>query len=110
VENLTRIREMNLSVCALDMPDKNGLPGTQFPQTHPVGYMRFHGRNSADWWSSGAGWKRYNYLYRDNELIQLLPDIKNWMKYHQKTYLYFNNHYRAQAVDNAQMIMAFLAD
>ncbi len=106
---LQKLKQMNLSVCALDMPNNDDLPGTQFPITHQVGYMRFHGRNISQWWNSDAGWKRHNYLYTYTDLKQLLPQVRSWIQSHQQSFLFFNNHYRAQAVNNAQLLMAFLA-
>ncbi len=109
-KNLQRIAEMNLAVCALDMPNIQGLPGGQMPVTHPIGYMRFHGRNAEKWWNHNEAWERYNYFYSSKILNALLPDLRSWIDKHQKVFLFFNNHYRGQAVQNAQTLMAFLAD
>lgn len=109
-KNLRRVAEMNLSVCALDMPDIQGLPGKQLPVTHPIGYMRFHGRNTGKWWSHTEAWQRYDYLYSNKTLNSLMPELRDWIERHEKVFLFFNNHYRGQAVQNAQTLMAFLAD
>jgi uncharacterized protein YecE (DUF72 family) len=108
--NLRKTADLNLSVCALDMPDIGDLPGTQLPVTHQVGYMRFHGRNAEKWWNNRKSWERYDYLYPVNTLSNLLPALRNWIDQHRKVYLFFNNHYRGQAIQNAQTMMAFLAD
>ncbi len=33
-----------------------------------LAYMRFHGRNAAEWWRHAAAEDRYNYLYTEREL------------------------------------------
>jgi len=109
-DNIRRFREMGLVVCATDMPTLRDLPGCRFHTTHTVGYMRFHGRNSGRWWNHREAWERYDYLYSRNELMALVPDMKKWFSRLKTAYVFFNNHYRGQAVQNGQMLMAFLAD
>ncbi len=109
-EQLLHLRELNLSVSALDMPDSDELPGIQLPATHQVGYMRFHGRNQSKWWIHENAWERYDYLYSAELIEARIADLKAWMALHKKVYFFFNNHYRGQAVQNAQLLMAFLAD
>lgn len=48
------LAERSLGYCAVDEP---ALPGLVPPVTHVtngIGYVRFHGRNAANWWRSGA--------------------------------------------------------
>lgn len=108
--HLRKTAELNLSVCALDMPAIGDLPGIQLPVTHPIGYMRFHGRNTEKWWNNRKSWERYDYRYPIKTLSNLLPALRNWIDQHRKVYLFFNNHYRGQAIQNAQTMMAFLAE
>jgi uncharacterized protein YecE (DUF72 family) len=49
------LAERELGYCAVDEP---ALPGLVPPVTHVtngIGYVRFHGRNAANWWASGSG-------------------------------------------------------
>ncbi|HPQ39061.1 MAG TPA: DUF72 domain-containing protein [bacterium] len=108
--NMIRFRDMGIAICATDMPVLRHLPGCRFHSTHPTGYMRFHGRNASNWWHPREAWERYDYLYSREELLNLLPDVKKWLSKHDDVYIFFNNHYRGQAVRNAQMLMAFLFD
>lgn len=108
-DNLARLSGMRFVICALDMPEKDELPGVQLPAMHPVGYMRFHGRNDARWWNHEQAWQRYDYLYSERQIEEMLPRLRSWMEQHRTVYFYFNNHYRGQAVQNAQLLMAFLA-
>lgn len=109
-DTLGRLSGMGLAICAVDMPGTDDLPGVRLPVTHPVGYMRFHGRNQARWWKHEQAWQRYDYLYSERQLEGMLPELRTWMERHRTVYFYFNNHYRGQAVQNAQLLMAFLAD
>ncbi|MBN1878983.1 DUF72 domain-containing protein [bacterium] len=109
-DNLDRLSRMNISVCALDMPCIDDLPGQRLPVTHSVGYMRFHGRNAVQWWTHDQAWQRYDYLYSNQQLRAMVPALHQWIRKHRSVYFFFNNHYRGQAVQNAQLLMAFLAN
>ncbi|WP_018962743.1 DUF72 domain-containing protein [Coprothermobacter platensis] len=67
-------------------------------------YMRFHGRNKENWWQHEEAYERYNYLYSQEELEEIMKDIKatNSNRY----LLYFNNHYQGKAFKNAQMLLS----
>lgn len=108
--NMQRFRDMGIAVCATDMPTLRRLPGCRFHATHPTGYIRFHGRNARHWWHPREAWERYDYLYSRDEMLEIVPNVKRWMSRLNEAYIFFNNHYRGQAVRNAQMMMAFLVD
>ncbi|MBN1297975.1 DUF72 domain-containing protein [bacterium] len=109
-EALRRLEHLDIVVCGTDMPTLNDLPGCRLHSTHAVGYMRFHGRNAGTWWNRGDAYERYDYLYTRQELLDLVPALKKWISRHSEVYIFFNNHYRGQAVQNGQMMIAFLAD
>jgi uncharacterized protein YecE (DUF72 family) len=76
---------------------------------HPSpGYIRFHGRNSANWWT-GTNVSRYDYLYEDRELASLLQAVRS-IEELSRPYLIiaFNNHHRGQAVQNARSLQLLL--
>ena len=64
-------------------------------------YMRFHGRNAAEWWRHGAAEDRYNYLYTEGELRPFAAAAATAGATLKKAYLFFNNHFSAQGVANA---------
>ena len=105
---LDKLRESGLAVCGTDMPGIGKLPGCRLPQTGDLGYFRFHGRNAAKWWDHDQAWERYDYLYSDDLIKKLIPGLKCWLSERKTCYIFFNNHYRGQAVQNAQLLMAFL--
>jgi uncharacterized protein YecE (DUF72 family) len=69
--------------------------------------VRFHGRNYKKWWT-GDNTTRYDYLYSKEELepwADRLIDVDAEVK---ETLSFFNNHRRAQAAQNADMLTAML--
>ena len=74
--------------------------GTE-PPAEGVAYMRFHGRNAAEWWRHAAAEDRYNYLYTERELRPFAAAASSAGASLKKAYLFFNNHFSAQGVANA---------
>ena len=66
-----------------------------------LAYLRFHGRNAAEWWRPAAAEDRYNYLYSGAELAPLAEAAGTLAAHVKKAYLFFNNHFSAQGVANA---------
>jgi len=66
-----------------------------------LAYMRFHGRNAAEWWRHAAAEDRYNYLYTERELRPFAAAAATAGATLKKAYLFFNNHFSAQGVANA---------
>ena len=69
--------------------------------TDDLAYMRFHGRNAAEWWRHAAAEDRYNYLYTEQELRPFAAAAASAGASLKKAYLFFNNHFSAQGVANA---------
>lgn len=107
---MAKLTELGIVVSGTDMPTMGKLPGCRLPETGDLGYVRFHGRNNAKWWDHEHAWERYDYLCSDDTIKGLLPALKQWINKRKTTYIFFNNHYRGQAVQNAQLLMAFLTD
>lgn len=102
--------EHKISICGTDMPGIGKLPGFKLPETCSPAYFRFHGRNTQKWWDHDHAWERYDYMYGEDLISSLAGKLKNWLRSHPEAYIYFNNHYRGQAVQNAQQLLAFFAD
>ena len=71
------------------------------PLAEGLTYMRFHGRNAAEWWRHAAAEDRYNYLYTERELRPFATAATTAGASLKKAYLFFNNHFSAQGVANA---------
>jgi len=104
-----RLRELDLGVCNVDEPDLPGLMPRGEEITARVGYVRFHGRNAERWYRHQEAWQRYDYQYRQDELATWLDPLKRMARTADSVYVFFNNHYAAQAVTNAGDLLAALA-
>lgn len=104
------LRGQHLAFCAVDEPALRGLMPAVVRYTGEPGYVRFHGRNADKWYHHQEAWERYNYLYNEAELRQWLPRVRGLAEETQDTYLFFNNHYGAKAVKNAQDFARLLTE
>ncbi|MBN2072858.1 MAG: DUF72 domain-containing protein [Actinobacteria bacterium] len=100
----------NLGFCNVDQPGlKSLIPPTGICTTR-TGYVRFHGRNAVNWWKPAKAYMRYDYLYSQEELAPWVPRIKKLRENTDKTFVYFNNHYKAQAVKSALILRKLIED
>lgn len=104
---LTRRR---VALVTVDTPDLPGLFPTLDIVTHPsLFYVRFHGRNARGW-RSGNLQKQFDYSYGEDELLQWIDSrIVKMRQQASAGVVFFNNHVRAQAPENARRFMALLA-
>jgi uncharacterized protein YecE (DUF72 family) len=101
-EGIEFITRLGLNLACLDMP----LARTSFKEwarvTGPIGYLRLHGRNREAWFSKQAGRdERYDYLYSDSELDQIIRRATEMRNAAQLVVLIWNNHFRGKAAVNA---------
>ena len=97
------LRERQVAFANIDQPDVSAnLKSTQvFTSTH-LSYLRFHGRNAAQWFAPEAGRDgRYDYDYSAEELEEYLGMVREFRRQGGTLYVIFNNHYRAAEVKNA---------
>jgi len=106
-ETFTRLRDQALGYCVVDEPRLEGLMPPVVELTSPAGYVRFHGRNYANWWGRGHG-DRYDYLYSDAELREWVGKIHDLSARAEKVYVFFNNCHAGQAARNAQLMQQLL--
>ena len=105
------LERRRVSLVTVDTPD---LP-TLFPKLDVVTnpgffYVRFHGRNTRGW-RSGNMQKQFDYDYSDAELQKWVNEtIEKMAKQAHQGLLFFNNHVRAQAPQNAKRLMEQLID
>ncbi|HUJ77228.1 MAG TPA: DUF72 domain-containing protein, partial [bacterium] len=71
---LDGLRTRGVSLVSVDEPDLPGLLPPTEEATGPFGYIRFHGRNAATWWT-GDNASRYDYLYSPQELTEWVDRI-----------------------------------
>ncbi|MBC7333742.1 MAG: DUF72 domain-containing protein, partial [Actinobacteria bacterium] len=102
------LKSLDVSFCNVDEPVLKGLLPPTDINTNETGYVRFHGRNSDNWWDHKYSYQRYDYQYSEDELLDWVPRIKRLVENTKKTYVYFNNHYQAKAVESARILMNLL--
>jgi uncharacterized protein YecE (DUF72 family) len=102
------LRGRRLGFCAVDEPQIGNLMPPVSVNTGPIAYARFHGRNAEKWWKHDRPEERYDYLYTDDELREWIPKIHALEAHAEKTFVFFNNHFQAKAVDNARRLLALL--
>ena len=102
-------REVTL-VC-IDAPDLPDLFPSLDVVTNPgLFYIRFHGRN-AKGWRSGTMQLQFDYDYSDDELHEWIESkIESMSNRARKGVIFFNNHVRAQAPENARRMVGLLKE
>jgi uncharacterized protein YecE (DUF72 family) len=94
------LRQRNLTLVVPDVPAIPDLYAPPATLTSRTGYLRLHSRDAAKWYAGRT--ERYDYLYSDAELKQL---VQAWMELEQKTdrvYAMFNNCHAGRAAQNAE--------
>jgi uncharacterized protein YecE (DUF72 family) len=71
---------------------------------NPLVYIRLHGRNKADWWEHEKSEDRYNYLYSAEEIQPIADYAKEEDALEKRVLVYFNNHFSAKSVANADIL------
>jgi uncharacterized protein YecE (DUF72 family) len=102
--------ERGLIYCNVDQPQlAHCLPATNVATTD-TGYYRLHGRNAKNWFreKQAVYGGRYDYLYSEAELEELLPKIRAVAERTKKTFVIFNNHKDAKAFSNALQLKVAL--
>jgi len=102
--------DLGLGFCCVDQPRLEGLVPPVVRLTGSIGYVRFHGRNAEKWWEHDEAWERYDYLYTREELSEWVPRVAELAEKADVLYAFFNNHYQAQAVQNATLFRDMLAE
>jgi uncharacterized protein YecE (DUF72 family) len=109
-ETIEHLKNLNIGFCNVDEPGLKGLLPPTSITTSDTGYIRFHGRNEMNWWRPKYSYQRYDYLYTRDELIEWLPRIKEVADKTKRTYIYFNNHYRAKAIKSAKTLQELIEE
>ncbi|MBI5029227.1 MAG: DUF72 domain-containing protein [Chloroflexi bacterium] len=107
-ETFGLLSELHLGYCCVDEPQLKGLLPPVAKATSDVGYVRFHGRNYKKWWAHEQAYERYDYTYKQEELMEWIPKIKELERTTVKVFAFSNNHYRAQGIDTARQLKLLL--
>ena len=60
--------------------------------THPVAYVRFHGRNAKTWnIRAEKSWQRFDWMYSEDELAEWVPKLAHLAAEADDVYALFNN-------------------
>ncbi|MBI5895086.1 MAG: DUF72 domain-containing protein [Desulfobacterales bacterium] len=102
----TELERRRVTLVSVDVPDLPYLfPALDVVTNPDLFYIRFHGRNTRGW-RSGNMQKQFDYLYSPAELQpwsgQMIPKMASQAR---SGVIFFNNHVRAQAPRNAQMLI-----
>ena len=101
------LENLDMALVCLDEPDLPRLIKPSDRVTAHFSYIRFHGRNKKMWWS-GDNRTRYDYLYSEEELCEWIPRIESIIEKVNILFIFFNNHYKGQAVINARRLKELL--
>jgi uncharacterized protein YecE (DUF72 family) len=106
---LAGLRERGVSLVGVDEPALPRLLPPSTETTGPFGYVRFHGRNKAAWWT-GDNASRYDYLYSPSEMREWIDRIRAILEKVPVLLLFFNNHWRGNAAKNAREMKLLLQE
>lgn len=102
------LRQYELGFCCVDEPQLPDLLPLLAEVTSRVGYVRFHGRNSAKWWQHEHAYERYDCSYTPREFNEWLPNIQELDKIAEKTFIFANSHWWGQAVSTIRQLRVML--
>ncbi|MDK2878543.1 MAG: hypothetical protein PWR06_1259 [Thermoanaerobacteraceae bacterium] len=108
LDSIKLLRENKMAFVCVDEPPIKGLLPPVVVATGPIGYIRFHGRNSRKWYAHEKSYERYDYLYSEQELSEWVPKIRELSHKTELVFIAMNNHFNAQAVINAKQLLSLL--
>jgi len=108
-ETLETLRQQGVGLCAVDEPALPKLMPWVGEPTSEIGYARFHGRNADKWFGTSTA-ERYNYLYSEAELRELLARLRELPPQVKTLYAFFNNCHAGAAAQNARRFKELLSE
>lgn len=107
-ETLDFLRSYGLTYVCVDMPQgfTSSIPPV-LDATADLAVLRFHGHND-DGWTSGDIYKRFGYLYSEDEMREWAPKVKQLGESAGETHVLLNNCYRNYAQINARQLADLL--
>ena len=112
-ETLAALRAAGLTHVVVDGPVSAGAVPRVPAVTAPLAVLRLHGRNAQGWLKQLRGEEpsvreKYDYLYGEDELRALLPEVDGLGGEASEVHVMFNNNNRAFPVQNALMMRRLL--
>ncbi len=109
-EILNILRDTNTGFCNVDEPEiPNLMPKTSITTTD-IGYIRFHGRRKEKWFKHESAVERYDYEYKEHELREWIPKIKEINEKVNELYIFANNHFMGKAAITAKTLMKLIKE
>lgn len=105
------LQRRKVTLVSVDEPDLPDLfPALDVVTNPDLFYVRFHGRNARNW-RSGNMQHQFDYNYSDEQLHEWAEEkIKSMSRQANRGVLFFNNHVRAQAPENAGRMAGLLTE
>jgi len=107
-ETFEFLKERGVGYCSVDEPELRGLVPPLAVATTDTAYVRFHGRNTKNWWERGGD--RYDYDYSRGELSEWGEKLLNLEQKASKVYVFFNNCHVGHAATNAELMVELLGE
>ena len=112
-EAFTTLRRAGAASVIVDAPAVAGAVPRVTEMTSRVAVFRLHGRNAEGWLRQMRGEEpavreKYDYLYTEAELRELMPEIEELAAEAAEVYVSFNNNNRDYPVRNALMLRRLL--
>lgn len=107
------LAELGVGFCNIDQPviGRSIAPSDRTIPQSGLGYVRLHGRNYEQWFSSrDHPEERYNYLYSLADLEPWVERIRNIAQRADATYVITNNHFQGKAIANALQLVNLLTN
>ena len=102
------LRDHQLIHVAIDAPAAPSLPPMVLAVTADDAYVRFHGRNSENWFKRNiSAAERYQYLYSERELGEWADRLKQ-LRGVRRAFVIFNNCYSNFGIMNAATMKGML--
>jgi uncharacterized protein YecE (DUF72 family) len=103
-ETLAFLEDLGAAYVTVDAPRsdtaKNLVP-TVPAVTAKTAYVRFHGRNLGTWNKrGGSAAERFDYLYSDEELQELVPTLAELAQRSERAFAFFNNNASSEDPEN----------
>jgi uncharacterized protein YecE (DUF72 family) len=99
-ETLSFLEQHGLTHVVTDSPRIEGaknMVATVVARTSPTAYVRLHGRNASTWNKrGGSASERFDYLYGEEELRELVEPLKELADGAEQAFVLFNNNGRSQ--------------
>jgi uncharacterized protein YecE (DUF72 family) len=110
---LGALRAAGLAHTVVDAPPAPNAVPRVVAVTAPTAVLRLHGRHAEGWLRQLRGEapavrEKYDYLYTEEELRGLLPELERLAAEAEQTYVSFNNNNRDYPVQNALMLKRLL--